>query len=217
MPPDTHLYQPDRRRPGGPQERVLAGPHPRPAPGAAVGAVGGGRILRRAGPHDQRAIQRAGAGPVDRAHGRAAEKPASGCPAEVWRVRGDAPAAGTPDELERLGYPATLRIGSELHDRQALLGGGEHESWPGIPYARRADTGGVRLDGPGGPGRVPRVRRAAVPGGGPGQGDAGEALPVRPATCGQTWRPMLVQESGRGQVIAGDGDGEALMQGQAAE
>jgi hypothetical protein len=129
-------------------------------------------------------------------------KPGSGCPAEVWRVRGDAPAPGTPDELERLGYPVTLRIGSELHDRQALLGGGEHESWPGIPYARRADAGGVRLTvrvvlfecpGCGGPLFLVEDRDKATP---------GKLYRCGRSTCGQTWRPVLVQESGRGQVIA---------------
>ena len=68
-------------------------------------------------------------------------KPASGCPAEVFRVRGACtdPAA---DLGELLGYPITLSIGGDLYDRQPLL---PEEGYPGIPYARRADTGGARL------------------------------------------------------------------------
>jgi len=67
-------------------------------------------------------------------------KPESACLADVWRVRG---AAGRPADLaEMMGYPLTFLIDGEPYDRQELL---PNEGYPGIPYARRADTGGLRV------------------------------------------------------------------------
>lgn len=68
-------------------------------------------------------------------------KPETQCPADVWRIRA---AQLTPaQEADALGYPATLLIDAELYDRQELL---PREGYPGVPYARRTDTGGLRLE-----------------------------------------------------------------------
>jgi hypothetical protein len=67
--------------------------------------------------------------------------PTSGNLCDVWRIVG-ARNDPQPDVAELLGYPLELRIDGDLYDRQSLL---PHEGYPGIPYARRADTGGARL------------------------------------------------------------------------
>jgi len=67
-------------------------------------------------------------------------KPDTDCQTEVWRIRRD--DRGQVNLVDQLGYPPTLVIDGEPYDRQELL---PRESYPGIPYARRADTGGVRL------------------------------------------------------------------------
>jgi hypothetical protein len=70
-------------------------------------------------------------------------KPESGCLADVWRIAMDENGAGKINLADRMNYPLVLSIEAELWDRQELL---PAEAYPGIPYARRADRGGVRLN-----------------------------------------------------------------------
>lgn len=78
-------------------------------------------------------------------------KPETGCAADVWRLAsaaaaiaaGDEAATSSADLLSSLGYPLTLVIDGDLYDRQELL---PQEGYPGVPYARRTDKGGLRLN-----------------------------------------------------------------------
>lgn len=133
--------------------------------------------------------------------GERRNKPETGCPADVWRIRDDAPKADDPRSLDKLGYPASVLIDGETYDRAELL---PEEGYPGIPYARRADSGGARV-------RV-RVEWVECPGCGrplypapPATDAAGRPVKRYACTykeCGRVWRPMLVRESGRAPVLA---------------
>lgn len=68
-------------------------------------------------------------------------KPETGCDADVWALKAAPQGGGAARALTAVGYPLTLIIDGELYDRQELL---PSEGYPGIPYARRADTGGLR-------------------------------------------------------------------------
>lgn len=68
-------------------------------------------------------------------------KPASRCPADVWRVTDAAAAKPADAVVAALGYPETLVIDNELYDRQPLADPG----YAAVPYARRTDQGGLRL------------------------------------------------------------------------
>jgi hypothetical protein len=123
--------------------------------------------------------------------GERRRKPQTDCDAEVWRLKRslDQPMS------ELLGYPLTLAINNELHDRQELL---PNESYPGIPYARRADNGGLRRN----------VRVAIVECDGCGkplflQEEKGEKkFRCVNSRCGRVWRVRAVAEPGRGAVLA---------------
>lgn len=130
--------------------------------------------------------------------GERRNKPESGCPAEVWRVRSaSAAAVPGPDLVLGLGYPDTLTIERELYNRQELL---PSEGYPGIPYARRADTGGVRL--------LVRVGLIECP-------RCGKPLRLYPnidgglkfyrcgsQDCASIWRLRLVSEPGKAEMLA---------------
>lgn len=69
-------------------------------------------------------------------------KPGTDCQAEVY-VLSDLPEPHDLDrQLDRLGWPQTIKIGEDLLDRGVPV---ERERLPGIPYSRRADAGGARL------------------------------------------------------------------------
>jgi hypothetical protein len=78
--------------------------------------------------------------------GERRRQPISGCEADIWKLlngRGRGNEGLIMDQLlVSLGYSPTLKIDGEIYDRQELL---PKESLPGVPYARRADTGGARL------------------------------------------------------------------------
>jgi hypothetical protein len=122
-------------------------------------------------------------------------KPQTDCAAEVWRVRGDAPELATEAGADRLGYGHAFLIGGDLYDRQPLL---PIEGYPGIPYARNADTGGVRL--------MARVELIECPGCG---------KPLRQVveggkklfrcgldSCRQMWSMQLIREPGGPMIPA---------------
>lgn len=146
-----------------------------------------GRFTEMANVHIEHAGER-------RAH------PISGCPAEVWRVRGAANDP-QPDWPAILGYPLSLKIEGDLFERQSLLmgaGGVCTESYPAFPYSRRSDTGGVRL--------AVRVSLIECPG-------CGSSLKLvvennekkfrcGVAGCARTWRIRIVQEPGQAQTAA---------------
>lgn len=74
--------------------------------------------------------------------GERRQNPASGSMFDVYRI-----AAAQPEEDPLLlVYPLSVMLDGQLYDRQSLLAGAEAEGYPGIPYARRADTGGARLN-----------------------------------------------------------------------
>jgi DNA-binding Lrp family transcriptional regulator len=116
------------------------------------------------------------------------------CDAEVYDLVRDRPRP--PDVAGALGYPPTLVIDDELFDRQELL---PRESYPGLPYARRTDKGGLRLN--------VRVEVIECP---------GCARPLKPVKsddpkkrllrCGspncKTWRAAFVREPGGLQQLA---------------
>lgn len=81
-------------------------------------------------------------------------KPATGCEAELYRIRRAEPSRSDP--AADAGYAFRLKIGDELFDRQELLRGGDTESYPGMPYARSTDTGALR--------QVVRVELVECPG-----------------------------------------------------
>jgi hypothetical protein len=121
-------------------------------------------------------------------------KPETGCAADVWRVAGH---AATADLGELFGYPLSLNIDGQLHDRQPLL---KREGYPGFPYTRRADTGGVRLD--------IRVELLECPGCGKPLHLVAGRDPKLPklyrcnATCNTAWRPAIVNEPGKAGTLA---------------
>jgi hypothetical protein len=90
-------------------------------------------------------------------------------------------------------------VDSEPYDRQELL---PSESWPGIPYARRADTGGTRL--------MARVHLIECP----NCGKPLRMLTDKEATrenprdkriyqcCGKTWHLMLTRSPGGLDLLA---------------
>jgi hypothetical protein len=125
--------------------------------------------------------------------------PVSNCPADVWRVSGSAPDPAKAAHLDKLGYPVTVRLGPDLHDRQELL---PQESYPGIPYSRRADAGGVR--------QAVRLALIECPGCGRplymvedrDRHQGNKLYRCASPTCSYTWRLQLAQEPGRAQVLA---------------
>jgi hypothetical protein len=96
--------------------------------------------------------------------------------------------------------PISLRIGDELYDRVAPL---PNEGAAGVPYARRADAGGVRL-------LVHVVMLPCPTCGAPlflvDEGRAANQGP-RQYRCGstdclQTWRLVLTSEPGKARTLA---------------
>lgn len=122
-------------------------------------------------------------------------KPESGCAADVWQLR-RADRQVEPDLAELLGYPLTLTIDSELYDRQKLL---PSEGYPGVPYARRADNGGLRL--------TVRVQLVECPICGKALklaiDDAGRKV-YRCGTerCNHTWHGAVVEPPGRSGMLS---------------
>jgi hypothetical protein len=129
--------------------------------------------------------------------GERRKHPVSGCEAEVWRIR-RAANDPQPDVAELLGYPLELKIEGEIYDRQSLLAGGANEGYPAIPYARRADTGGVRL--------LVRVELIECPGCGKPlkmiveNGVKKFRCGVR--TCNKTWSLQIVEAVGQAAGVA---------------
>jgi DNA-binding Lrp family transcriptional regulator len=144
--------------------------------------------------------------------------PNSGCPADVWRICGAANAqGGGPDLAALLGYPLTLNIGGDLYDRQELLAGGANESYPGVPYARRADTGGQKLivrvelaECPGCGHRSSSCRRTTLRVANPVLALVSEETAVRDAVVQHDVRGRLRQRAGE-DAGAGAGDEDVLQ------
>ncbi len=67
--------------------------------------------------------------------------PATSCPADSWRVRRAIESAVVIPRL--VDAPASLNIDGDLYDLQPLPA---NDTYPGLPYARRANAGGVRLE-----------------------------------------------------------------------
>lgn len=126
-------------------------------------------------------------------------KPATGCPAEVYRIRRAQSAAGNGQSaivqmLDR-DYPLSLRIGGDVFDRQDLL---PRESYPGVPYSRRADTGGLRLS--------VRIEIIDCPGCGKPLFQLDAAKPAE-FTCGnqpcrRRWRTRVATSPGSSPILA---------------
>lgn len=120
--------------------------------------------------------------------------PRSGCPGEVWRVAGLA-VDHDADAGELLGYPLTLNIGGDLYDRQRLL---PSESYPAIPYVRRADSGGVK--------QVVRVEIAECPACGRPlrmlEEKGSKFFRCINDQCLKTWHAKAVNEPGRAAILA---------------
>lgn len=115
-------------------------------------------------------------------------KPNTACQAEVYAVRDDLPDSRDAGEL--LGYPATLKIGTEgLFSRGPIIG---DQDRPGIPYSL---DGGLRLS----------WRLVLLECDGCGRTlkflETGKYSCGTPA-CNSTWYPMLVNEPGQRQVLA---------------
>ncbi len=129
--------------------------------------------------------------------GERRRKPDTGCDAEVYDLVRDRPLP--PDLAGALGYPPTLVIDDELYDRQELL---PREGYPGLPYARRADAGGVRL--------IVRVEIAECPGCGrplkpvpaPAANPKKRELRCGSPGCNRTWRAAFLREPGGVQQLA---------------
>lgn len=127
--------------------------------------------------------------------GERRRKPETGCEADVWRLV--EAKAKEPELADRLGFPQTLHIGGEVFERGVVLTG-EAGDAPGIPYARRADGGGARLNyrvefvecgGCGKPLKIvvegaEKTYRCGTPG------------------CNRVWHLQLVREPGRAEVLA---------------
>lgn len=126
-------------------------------------------------------------------------KPESGAKANVWRIHRAQPGTPEADLAEKLGYPLTMRIGSELYDRQPLLAS---ESYPGMPYARRTDTGGLRVN--------VRVAIIECPGCGKplflvedrDNNQPGKLFRCGVESCNKTWRATMVSEPGKAAAMA---------------
>jgi len=120
-------------------------------------------------------------------------KPESKCPADVWRVR--SAGSSTPDLASAMGYPHTLVIQGDPYDRQDLL---PAESYPGIPYGRRTDMGGLRL--------IVRLALIEFPQcGRPLMQSAPLAAEGKIYRCGAdcgSWKLRLVNEAGRAPMLA---------------
>ncbi len=69
-------------------------------------------------------------------------KPGTECRAEVYVLADPTEPHELDKQLDRLGYPSAISIGGDLFDRGIVPDG---ETLPGIPYSRRADSGGARL------------------------------------------------------------------------
>lgn len=118
--------------------------------------------------------------------------PATNCKAEVWRIRRE----GQPiEQLRDRAFPLTIRIDSDLYDRQAPL---KQEAYPGVPYARRADTGGLRA--------AIRVELIECPG-------CGQPLYARQTAgkpdfacgnqaCGRVFKCRTITEPGKAPMLA---------------
>jgi hypothetical protein len=156
---------------------------------------------------------------VIEATGERRAKPDTNCPADVYRLCRDFeegipdPALMPEEEFARLGkppappssvtpgsqYPATLLIDNQPYDRQELL---PQESYPGMPYARRADTGGARL--------IVRVELVECGGCGKPLKQVIETKgndPVKTYRCGtpdcnRTWTPLIVHAPGQPKLLA---------------
>jgi hypothetical protein len=122
--------------------------------------------------------------------------PKTSCPAEVWQIR--RAQAGSPDPIEQLldrTYPITIRIESDLFDRQEFL---PSESYGGVPYARRADAGGQR--------HVIRIAIVECDKCGAPLAFAENTEPKKfrctRATCSATWRVRTINEAGKAPTLA---------------
>jgi DNA-binding Lrp family transcriptional regulator len=121
------------------------------------------------------------------------------CEAEIYRLRRAAPSLAQPQTVEALGYPLTLYIDGEPYDRQELL---PSEGYPGIPYARRADRGGLRL--------VVRVELIECPGCGrhlqmteqPAGDKPSRVFRCNNPHCNTTWRTKAAGIAGRSPLLA---------------
>jgi hypothetical protein len=128
--------------------------------------------------------------------GERRRKPDTDCEAEVYELVRDRAAAAI-DALAAAGYPPTLVIDGEPYDRQQLL---KREGYPGIPYARRADAGGVRL--------VVRVVMIECEGCGRPlklvMADDGKTKLFRCGTtsCNRTWHGATPREPGGNPLLA---------------
>lgn len=124
--------------------------------------------------------------------GERRRKPQTECDCEVWRLRREQDAA-----VLRAGdnYPSTIHLDHDLYDRQELL---KNEGYPGIPYARRADNGGMRLN--------VRIELIECPG-------CGKPLVMQQRTgekpefvcgggCGRVWKCRTIRESGGHSLLA---------------
>ncbi|MGB7158152.1 MAG: hypothetical protein WBD40_08810 [Tepidisphaeraceae bacterium] len=118
------------------------------------------------------------------------------CDAEVYDLVRD--RALPPDLAGAMGYPPTIVYDNDLFDRQEIL---PREGYPGVPYARRADKGGLRLS--------VRVEMIECP----GCGRSLKPLPAPPEdpkrrilSCGspdcRPWRAAFVNEPGGRQQLA---------------
>lgn len=122
-------------------------------------------------------------------------KPSTDCAAEVYRLRRAEP--NTRVELQMLDrdYPFSLRIGDDTFERQELL---PRESYPGVPYARKADTGGMR--------QIVRIEIVECPGCGKPLIQADPAKPRQfscgNATCRRRWHARVATAPGASPVLA---------------
>lgn len=127
----------------------------------------------------------------------------SGCQVEVYdladRVR-PAPPTPPPGLADLLGYPLTLNLGDDGLFHRGVTP--DTEQLPGIAYARDAGRGGARLHyrvdlvecgGCGGVLMVEEVRDGGKP--------VKRYRCIRPG-CGRIWHLQLVNEPGKGQVLA---------------
>jgi hypothetical protein len=128
--------------------------------------------------------------------GERRRNPATNCEADVWRVRRAQPNDPRPiEQIIDATFPLTLRIDNDLYDRQASL---PKESYPGVHYARRADSGGVRqairvelLDCPGCSGQLAYFE----------DNGAKKFRCMRPS-CQHVWRIKMISEPGKAPTPA---------------
>jgi hypothetical protein len=133
------------------------------------------------------------------------------CPAEVWRVCGAANNT-TPDWGDVLGYPITLTIDGEFYDRQPFVPAdldSDAGAWPGVPYARRADRGGVAqrvhvelVECP----RCGRPLRMITPAASSSGASGSAAKPEKRFVCGSKdcprWAAAMASEPGKAPMLA---------------